>query len=113
MEADVEIAGHELIVEYETKITSHGYPATGPSYASGGEPGGPAEFDITVLSLRFPGQHVDVPELAVPQWLDNILCTHLAERDDINEIAQRMDYESGERDPDDARDEMLDREADQ
>ena len=113
MEAEVEIAGHDLIVEYEIKITSHSYPATGPSYSSGGAPGGPAEFDIAVLGIRFLKQHADVPELAMPQWLDDILCTHLAERDDVNEIAQRMDYESGERDPDDARDEMLDREREQ
>lgn len=112
MKTDVEIAGHDLIVEYEIKITSHGYPATGPTYSSGGEPGAGAEFDIEILGLRFPKQHADYPELVIPTWLKDILTTHLLERDDINDIAQRMDHERGERDPDDARDERLDREAD-
>jgi len=104
MEADVEIAGHDLIVEYVFKITSHGYPATGPSYASGGEPAGGAEFDITVLGLRFPKQHADVPELEMPTWLKDILTTHLLDRDDINDIVQRADYERDSGDPDYERD---------
>jgi len=106
MHADIEIAGHDLVVEYEIKITSHSYPATGPSYSSGGEPGGPAEFEIMVHGLRVDD---GAPELELPAWLRAIVATHLAERDDINETAQQMDYESGGRDPDDARDALMDR----
>ena len=112
MEAEIEIAGHDLIVEYEIKITSHSYPATGPSYASGGEPGGGPEFEITVHGLRFAKQHADVPALAIPQWLEDILCTHLAERDDIYDAVCRAEYENDGPDPDDARDALMDREAD-
>lgn len=106
MKADVEIAGHDLIVEYEIKITSHGYPASGPTYSSGGEPGAGAEFDIEILGLRFPKQHADV-ELVIPTWLRDIVTTHLLERDDINDIAQRMDHERDEGDPDLERDMRL------
>lgn len=107
MEADVEIAGHDLIVEYVFKITSHGYPATGPSYSSGGEPAGGAEFDITILGLRFPKQHADV-HLVVPEWLKNILTTHLLDRDDINDIVQEADRDPYYgRDPDLERDMRL------
>lgn len=104
MEAEVEIAGHDLIVEYVFSITAHGCPATGPSYSSGGEPAEAAEFELTVLGLRFPKQHADVPALEIPAWLKDILTTHLAERDDINEIVQRDDYERGSDDPDWERD---------
>lgn len=100
MEAVVEIAGQELIVEYVFKITSHGCPATGPSYASGGEPAEPAEFEIEVLGARFPKQHADVPAPELPEWLKDVLTTHLSERDDINDIVQRADYERGSEDPD-------------
>lgn len=109
MEATVEIAGHELIVDYEFKITSRGCPATGPSYSSGGEPAEAAEFEITVLGARFPKQHADVPELEIPKWLEDILVWHLMERDDVNEIVQQADYDPYYgRDPDDERDRRLD-----
>lgn len=104
MEATAEIAGHELIVEYVFKITAHWCPQTGPTYSSGGEPAEPAEFEIEVLGLRFPKQHADVPELAMPEWLKDILTTHLSERDDINDIIQRADYERDSGDPDWERD---------
>lgn len=93
MEALVEIAGEELIVEYVFKITSPGCPETGPSYASGGEPAEPAEFEIEVLGARFPNQHADVPDPELPEWLKGVLATHLMERDDVNEIVQRAVYE--------------------
>lgn len=104
MEASVDIAGEELIVEYVFKITSHGCPATGPSYSSGGEPAEGAEFEIEVLGARFPKQHADVPDPELPGWLKDVLTTHLMERDDINEIVQRADYEGDGGDPDYERD---------
>jgi hypothetical protein len=102
MEAEIEIVGLTMIVEYVFKITSHAYPATGPSYASGGEPGGPAEFEIEVLGIAFPKQHADV-ELELPTWLKDTITTHLYDREDINEIIQRADYED-QGDPDWERD---------
>lgn len=104
MEACVEIAGQELLVEYVFKITSHGYPATGPTFSSGGEPAGGAEFEIEVLGLRFPKQHADVPNPEMPEWLKDVLTTHLSERDDINDIVQDADG-----DPDYGRDPDLER----
>lgn len=79
MEATIELAGREMIVEYVFKITSYGCPQTGPSYT----------FELEILGLRFPKQHADVPELEMPEWLSGILNTYLAERDDVNEIIQR------------------------
>ena len=108
METTVEIAGHELIVEYVFEITAHGCPQTGPTYSSGGEPAEPAEFEIEVLGLYFPKSATDLPELEMPKWLKDILTTHLSERDDINDIIQRADYERGGEDPDDARDRLYD-----
>ena len=104
METDVVIGGQSLIVEFEIKITAHGHPATGPTYSSGGEPAEAAEFEVAVYGARFPKQHADVPELELPQWLKDLLETHLMERDDINDIAQRMDYEDSGPDPDYERD---------
>lgn len=80
MEATVEIAGHELVVDYGFKITAHGCPQTGPTFYSGGEPAEPAEFEIEVFGIRFAEQHADV-ELGMPEWLKDILTTHLSERD--------------------------------
>ena len=96
MEADIEIAGHDLTVEYEIKITSHSYPATGPSYYSGGEPGGGPEFELTVLGLRV---HEGAPELEMPVWLRALITTHLAERDDIYDAVCQAEYEDDGPDP--------------
>ena len=91
--ASVEIAGFELIVEYVFTITCHGSPEAGPSYSSGGEPAEAAEFEIEVLGLSFPKQAADLPALEMPPWLRDLLNTHLYERDDINDVVQRADYE--------------------
>ena len=105
MEASVDIAGQELIVEYDFTITSHGYPGSGPSFNSPGQPPEPAEFEIEVLGARFPKQHADVPDLELPRWLKDALTTHLSERDDINDIVQAADGDPDYgRDPDYERD---------
>src|SRR5262245_44258895 len=104
METEVDIVGQSLIVDYEIKITAHGHPETGPTYYSGGEPAEAAEFEVTVYGAHFPKQHADVPELELPEWLKSLLQTHLMERDDINDIAQRMAYEDDGPDPDYERD---------
>ncbi len=105
MEAEVEIAGETMIVEYVFEITAHGSPQSGPSYSSGGEPAEAAEFDIEVLGIDWPNRSKlsDVPVPELPTWLRDLLATHLAERDDINEIVQQADYERGSYDPDDER----------
>ena len=93
MKASVEIAGQEMIVEYEFKITCHGSTESGPSYDSGGEPAEAAEFEITVYGIDFPKRDADVPEPELPDWLKDVLATHLSERDDINDIVQQADME--------------------
>lgn len=97
MKTTIEVAGHELTVEYDFKITAHGCPESGPSYYSGGEPAEPAEFEIEVIDIRFPKQASDV-ELFMPEWLNQIINTHLSERDDINDIIQQAAYDNPEDD---------------
>lgn len=100
MKAMVSILENNLEVEYDLKITASGSPESWSSY--GGDLAEPAEFEIEVLGIEFPGQHADV-FLVLPEWLRDLLTTHLLERDDINEIAQRADQERGSYDPDDER----------
>ena len=76
-----------LEVEYDFKITTHGCPSNGWD-----EPGWGAEFDIEILGIEFPKQHADV-HLDLPDWLRDLLTTHLCERDDINTIVQQADYD--------------------
>lgn len=105
MEASVDICGQELIVGYEFKITSRGYSGCGPSFSSPGEPPEPCEFEITVHGARFPKQHADMPNPELPEWLKDVLVTHLMDRDDINDIVQRADNDPYYgRDPDWGRD---------
>ncbi len=93
MKAKVDILGVTMEAEYEFDITSRGCGPSGPTrYSSGGEDGEPAEFDITILGLKFPKQDADV-YLDIPEWLKDMLDTHLAERDDINEIVQQAAME--------------------
>lgn len=91
MRVAIEILGQELIVEYVAKITSHGAPATGPSYSSGGEPAEPMEFEIEILGVTFPKQHADVPDPIIPEWLSDLIMSHLHERDDVYEVVQQSD----------------------
>lgn len=103
-EASVTIADQELIVEYEFKITARGYPDTRPSLSDPGEPGAGAEFEITVLGARLRKLGGEV-EIEMPQWLKDVLTTHLSERDDINDIVQEADSDPDYgRDPDYERD---------
>lgn len=92
MKATVTILETNFEVTYDFNITAGGSPETGPSYSSGGEPAEPAEFDIEIIELRLPNQNADVT-LDVPKWLEEMLATHLSERDDINEIVQRADQD--------------------
>ena len=105
MKTTVEILGTEMEVEYLIEITAHGSPESGPSYASGGEPAEAAEWDIEILGIDWPKRSKlsDVPVPEMPDWLRDLLATHLAERDDINAVAQQIDHERGSYDPDDER----------
>ena len=89
----IEIAGSELIVEYEFNITASGCSAHMGSLSYEGHPAEAAEFEITVLGIGFPKQEADVPELEMPSWLKDLLTTHLYERDDINDVVQRADMD--------------------
>ena len=91
MKATVEILGVEMDVDYEFEITHSGAPESWSSY--GGDPAEPAEFDITIHGLDFHNRHADVPKPEMPDWLRDILATHLAERNDINDIVQKADME--------------------
>lgn len=105
MEASVDIAGQELIVEYEYKITARGCRAIRPSLSDPGAPAEGAEFEIIVHGARFPKQHADVANPELPEWLKDVLTTHLSERDDINDIVQDADSDPDYgRDPDYERD---------
>ena len=94
MKADVIILENNLEVEFVLKITASGCNSNGWD-----EPGWPAEFDIEILGIEFPKQHTDV-HLDLPEWLKGLLATHLAERDDINTVAQQIDQERGSYDGD-------------
>ncbi len=89
----IDIAGVELEVEYDFNITASGNGGTAPSLTYPGDPPEPAEFNITINTLRFPKQHADVPNLEIPAWLKDLLEQHLSERDDINDIVQLADQE--------------------
>ena len=51
---------YTITMEFEVKMTSPGYPATGPSYSSGGEPAEPPEFDIETCSFEGGGKSIEV-----------------------------------------------------
>lgn len=88
MKATVNILESNFEVEYDFNITAHGSPESWTAY--GGDPAEPAEFDIEILGITFPKQDAD---LDLPNWLKDLLATHLLERDDINEIVQKADQE--------------------
>ena len=92
MKATITILENELEVEFDFEITAHGSAGCAPSLSYAGDPPEAAESDIEVLGLEFPKQAADV-HLDVPTWLKDLIATHLAERDDINEIVQNADQD--------------------
>lgn len=50
---------YTIEIEVEVKMTHPGYPATGPSYSSGGEPGAGPEFEIGTISFVGDKETVD------------------------------------------------------
>jgi hypothetical protein len=103
MKTTVTILENNFDVEWDYDITTHGNLGVAPSLSYPGDPPEPAEFDIEILGIEFPNQHLDVA-LELPLWLKQVIASHLYERDDINEIVQQADQESGGYDPDDYRD---------
>lgn len=100
MEATIEIAGREMIVEYDIKITAHGNNGTAPSLSYPGDPPEPCEFEVDVLGIDFPKRDADVLQPELPRWLADIIATHLSERDDIYQVADEIDRDRCETDPD-------------
>lgn len=100
MKAIVTILETAFEVEYDFDITAGGSPESGPSFSSGGEPAEPAEFDIEVLGISVPKQPADVT-LEMPDWLRDVIATHLCERADINDVVQQADRDRGADDYDD------------
>lgn len=90
-EAIVTIAGVEMVVDYEFDITHSGCCAHMGSLTYAGDPGEPAEFEITVHTIKFPDK---ADAIEPPGWLKEILETHLSEREDISDIVQCADMES-------------------
>ena len=88
-EAVVEIVGVEMLVDYEYDITYRGCAAHMGSLSYEGHPAEAAEFEITVHGVRFPKQAADLPILDLPEWLKDLITTHLLERDDINDVVQK------------------------
>ena len=93
--AAVDIAGLEMLVEYDFDITLSGNSGAAASLSYAGDPPEPAEFNIDVLGLKFVNQAADVPDPEMPGWLKDVLTTHLSERDDVNDVVQSADQERG------------------
>lgn len=115
---------HTITTELEVTITAYGidpetfypeveikfsyvpgYPETGPSYSSGGEPASPDEIEVqSVKVINVEG--IEMPEAWWHQraqaWLD----------DKGYDAARHEARSDNEPDPDDLRDRMMDREMD-
>ena len=99
------IAGLDCMVSYRYKVTAEAYPGCGPSYASGGEPPSPMEFEITIDHLA---SDPDVKPLELPDWLREAL-TDLMQEDArvYDEISEDHAYRKYG-DPDEARERARD-----
>lgn len=64
----------EIIAEIDYTII-RGCPATGPSYASGGEPATPAEIELTTVEITVPTPKVlgGVITIPAPEWMERFL----------------------------------------
>jgi len=61
----VEIAENEMLVEYRD------------------------DFEIEIISLRFLNQAADIPHLAIPSWLEDVLQTYIAEGEAEGEVGAK------------------------
>lgn len=101
MQILLNFANDEREIEVEVHYTiTPGWPATGPSYASGGEPAEPAEIIIT------HGHIVSEPDSPVaPTWLLDIIENS---EEAYAVLGEHADWGHTQEDPDDARDRRRD-----
>jgi hypothetical protein len=124
-----EFFGREFLIDFDIKITSPGCPATGPSYASGGEPASPMEWeidgDVAIYSLKLvdtnrmmkdeDGKWESIPTrdwirdqcLDLPDWLKEAVTEWLHESDEVAGMADELAADDGV-DPDYERDRASD-----
>ncbi len=128
MQRSFEIFDQEFIVDFDAKVTFAGCPATGPSYASGGEPACDLEWeldgDITIKRLIWTNErecvwaiknhatpivpaYAESEPLEIPAWLHDVIVKYLEADDDGQIYAELASADNGP-DPDDARDRMRD-----
>ena len=95
MDASLTIAGADYIAGYSYKITSPGAPEQGPSYASGGQPAEPFEFEVTFVDLRKDEGGGKETPVECPAWLQTEIETWLYE-DNEGRIYEAIEKEEGE-----------------
>jgi hypothetical protein len=69
MDAYLTIAGAEYVVGYDYKITADAVAEQGPSYASGGEPASPMEYEVAFIDLRKDDGGGKETPVDCPAWL--------------------------------------------
>jgi hypothetical protein len=69
MDAYLTIAGAEYVVGYDYKITADAVPEQGPSYASGGDPASPMEYEVAFVDLRKDDGGGEETPVDCPAWL--------------------------------------------
>jgi len=80
MRTSITIGLEEYVIEFDYKITSHGCPEQGPTYACGGQPAEPMEWEVDgPVTLIFEAQGKDDVILEVPKWLDEVLSAYIQE----------------------------------
>lgn len=95
MQTAITILETNFLVEWDYNITAHGNNGCAPSLSYPGDPPEPCEFDIEVLGIEVPNQNADAAALELPTWLNDLIASHLYERDDINAIVQQADQDRG------------------
>jgi hypothetical protein len=106
----IEILEQQFLVDFEVKITSIGYPAKGPSYASGGEPAEPPEYEINVLKLYLPLISENKLQLILPEWLKVRIAEYLENNDAVSDIVDEEIHYRNNPDPDEWHDRRKDNE---
>jgi hypothetical protein len=121
MEIIHEFFGREYLIDFDIKITAPACAATGPTYACGGEPASPMEWEIDgdpeVFSLKYVGV-VDVllregkwesvtigkwvrdQSLELPVWLKEAVAEWLHDSDEVACMADELAEEQSHPDPD-------------
>ena len=82
MNAFLTIAGTDYIVGYSYRITAEACPEQGPSYASGGEPASPMEYEVEFVDLRKDEGGGKETTVDCPAWLKTEIETWLYEDPD-------------------------------